>query len=559
LNNSNRFSLNRLKILNHLSIFRVVRYEDQSKQSHFIYLFLIALVFLINEIFINPIGDFPLNDDWWYAIILKKFHFSGTFDPNMWGSSSLMTQIMIAKAFVSVFGFSFTVLRFCTLIISLAACLFFYFILTGPLKQEKRIAFAITLLFLFNPLFLCLSNTFMTEVYFVGLCLAGIFYYLHYLNEKKTHSIILAFIFLFLAMYERQVALAFFIGILITEFIVFGKLKRNLLILFLALVSLFFFEKWLQSGGGFNMYAYLFYPKGKSGLVRIALWFGKRWIYYVVLSGFVLFPLLLPFLWWYFKNRIFLRDKKIFFCSVLLFIAVCTTIREFPIDNYLYDSGVGPETSFDTFILKTNRHHASAPLLMSAISVLAYTCSFAVIVILLQSAVNLWYSLKKKDKPVYPLFFFSSIFIYYSFLSTTPAMFDRYTLIFSVLFLVLALPHLPLNQYRIQTGIAFILLAFYSACATKDYLNDYKTRWDAISFVKKNTGCSDSEINGGYEHSGLLFSDKGASWLTKWTNNEGNNYIIAYGPVKGYGTYSYFTYKRCIPFKQDSVFILKKY
>ena len=44
-----------------------------------LYLFALLLLFILAAIFVNPIGDFPLNDDFQYAYAVHKLRDTGTF------------------------------------------------------------------------------------------------------------------------------------------------------------------------------------------------------------------------------------------------------------------------------------------------------------------------------------------------------------------------------------------------------------------------------------------------------------------------------------------------
>src|SRR5690242_17480905 len=87
------------------------------------YSLLLILIFIISELLVNPVGNFPLNDDWTYSksvLILKN---EGKFDIGNFAAMTLFSHLIWGFAFVKVFGFSFTVLRFSTLLSSLIGIL----------------------------------------------------------------------------------------------------------------------------------------------------------------------------------------------------------------------------------------------------------------------------------------------------------------------------------------------------------------------------------------------------------------------------------------------------
>ena len=128
-------------------------------------IFLLLIIFLIVEVFLNPIGEFCLNDDWAYAASVKEFLNKGKFDIGSWPAMTLFVHVLWGSLFAKAFGFSFTILRISVLVLSFV-CLCITEKLIFRLTSNQWFAFTMSLLMLFNPIFLCLSNSFMTDVSF---------------------------------------------------------------------------------------------------------------------------------------------------------------------------------------------------------------------------------------------------------------------------------------------------------------------------------------------------------------------------------------------------------
>ena len=74
----------------------------------------ISLVWVLTILIVNPLGDFPLNDDWSYAKSVKTLFDTGQLKLYNWGEMTLVAHVYFGFFFTKVFGFSFTVLRFST-------------------------------------------------------------------------------------------------------------------------------------------------------------------------------------------------------------------------------------------------------------------------------------------------------------------------------------------------------------------------------------------------------------------------------------------------------------
>ncbi len=525
--------------------------------------FLLLSVFLITEIIINPIGNFPLNDDWWYAKTLLNN--SNLFEAKNWGYTSMIAQLIYGKLFISLFGSSYTTLRLSTLLLSFFGLVFFYLLLEKLIIKQKTNAFIITLLIFYNPLFLSLSNSFMTDIPFLSFSIIGLYFYFKHSSDKKLFHLLVSALFLILAVLTRQLALSFIIGVFISTIFIQRKFTVASIFLFLTpLFSLFAFEYFLRSKIGPSFYSSAFFRDENWGNVNtflpICANFSKRWIHYISFTGFVLCPILIPYLYHYFRNKIYTDNKTNLIISSLLFLPVVWSLQKFPIGNYLYNTGVGPETLFDTYIAHTNLNHSSSPLIFNCIKFVSFLGSFGLLLILVNSLRKLWLSIKKPAEiNKLDLTIYVSMFFYYSFLSIQGAIFDRYIMVFSIMIIPILIRETNFIQpLSSNLFLAFsVLLIVFSILTTKDYLNTNRTRWAAVDLLKNKYNISDKNINAGYEHEGHCFPDSTFTF-DKWRNIPESEYLISYGPVKNYYTYKWLTYRRYIPFKRDTVFILKR-
>lgn len=538
--------------------------KSSVEKPNLFYIFLLLLVFLGAEIIINPIGNFPLNDDWAYAEVTKKLVDNCVFELGYVPSMTLFTHCLWGSVFVKLFGFSHTILRFSTLMISFISILFFYLLLIQLCHLKRKQSFYVSTLVFINPLFLSLSNSFMTDVPFVAYILGSIYFYSKFCQNGKIVYYLLTAFFLIWALLIRQLALSFIIGILLVDCFMSKKIQwRSIALFIISFIVLFAFEKWLKVNDTSFGYPYIFY-KNRSTIDSISILdmiinFFKRWIHYISFSGFVLIPILGPYLVYYFKNKLFLFQKKQFIISVILLLPVIWSLQKFPLGDYLYNCGVGAETLYDTYILRINNQHGQSNQLFIGIWLMSLIGSFSLLLILIQFLFLAlkWDRDQAKKNEVLTLIVIS-LFFYYSFLAMASPIFDRYLMVFSVLIIpVLLTVYNPIVNNRKLFSVFFIILSTFSILANKDYLAENRNKWLAINDLKTTLFISDHDINGGKEHEANCFGNH-TWWYKKWCNFPKSNYLVSHGSVPNYHYFKSYTYQRYVPFKTDTIFVLIK-
>lgn len=144
-----------------------------------------SLLWWVAVVFVNPIGDFPLNDDWQYAYPVKTLIETGNYDLISVFSPNIFLQVIWGYLFCLPFcEFSFTTLRFSTLFLGWIGCLFFLQLLSRLSIKKDLVAWG-TLMFCFNPLYFSLSFSFMTDVPFLVVMLLGVGSYFKYFATKQ--------------------------------------------------------------------------------------------------------------------------------------------------------------------------------------------------------------------------------------------------------------------------------------------------------------------------------------------------------------------------------------
>jgi hypothetical protein len=151
--------------------------------------------------------EVPVIDDWTYAWSVEHFLQTGALRMLEWSAHYPVAQILWGALFSQLFGFSFVVLRLATLVLAWAGLLAFF----GTLRElgtRPLVAVLGTLMLWCNPVFFGLSHSFMTDVPFVSLMNAALFYHVRWVNRGRTWDLGLGSVFVILAVLIRQLGIA---------------------------------------------------------------------------------------------------------------------------------------------------------------------------------------------------------------------------------------------------------------------------------------------------------------------------------------------------------------
>lgn len=449
--------------------------------------------------FVNPIGDFPLNDDWQYAYPVKTLIETGNYDLISVFSPNIFLQVVWGYLFCLPFGeFSFTTLRFSTLFFGWIGLLFFFQILQ-KMTPQKSLAWWGTLLLGFNPLYFSLSFSFMTDVPFLVLILFGIGSYCQYFKTGKWQYRLCGILMGIAAFLIRQPGLLLIFSAELLLVLdkrnskAIGQFSGIFLMLCVLHLSV---EKGLKPWLGISenylsvgaIYLTDFLEKPHIFLFQ----FVKR----TLMSIFYLGLFLLPF--WYF----ILKNSKIkdwlnwrFLLPIIVINIVITGILVhfdylFPYGgNILYNLGLGPILLADAWPEVIN-----SPKLLPDWSLMLFglVCQIYGCYLLIWIGEKLFFLIKNNktsrlnlaQKRWFFLFFLSA---FYLGLVMVISYFDRYVLlpIACVIILIIA-EKSAMKKVNISFKITLVLFTIFSLFATKNYLNWSRTAHLATQKLIKN-------------------------------------------------------------------------
>jgi hypothetical protein len=235
---------------------------DKSKSTQLLYfsknnadsinICFIAFVWFLMITLVNPIGNFPLDDDWAYGWTVKTLLETGRFQLSDWTATNLLPQALWGALFSLPFGFSFTALRFSTLVLGL-----FGIVATYGLFREARVGSKVsllsTLVVALNPIYFGLSNSFTSDVPSFTLCILSVYFLVRGTRLSSKAWIIAGLIFSFISILNRQSSLiilpAFGVAYLINQKFTFKNFVKAFLPTLSGIVIYLTYSHWLDSTG----------------------------------------------------------------------------------------------------------------------------------------------------------------------------------------------------------------------------------------------------------------------------------------------------------------------
>ncbi|MGE0449052.1 MAG: glycosyltransferase family 39 protein [Vicinamibacterales bacterium] len=260
---------------------------------------ILSAAWLAAAIVINPLGDFPLNDDWAYGRVVESLYRLGHLQFPGEVAVSLVAQSIWGLLFVKTLGFSFTVLRSSTLVAGLAGVILVYELFVA-LRLAPATRWLGTVCTGFTPLYVNLSYTFMTDVFFFTASVGALVFFVRFWQTGREHAFWIAVGFSLVAVFTRDAGMvvpaAFAVACTRRRRREVGLASwRRWVPLLLCGGALVVYQQWLAATDrlpiAYGIHAQHLRHDHVADLVRKALTAGRAILCYV---GLLLFPLLLP-------------------------------------------------------------------------------------------------------------------------------------------------------------------------------------------------------------------------------------------------------------------------
>jgi hypothetical protein len=474
---------------------------------------LVAGLWALAAVVVDPRGDFPLIDDWAYGLPVRALVEEGTLRFSSWQSMTLVSQVAWGALFSWPAGFSFTALRVSTLVAALAAVLA-QRALVRELGGERALGRLAALALLASPVFLVLSFGFMTDVPFLALSLASAACLVRGLRSGRGAPLWAGFGLAVAAVLLRQVGLALPIAFAAGAALAWGLGRRWLVGALLPLGAiaalLFGWERAIAAAG---LEPGLYPVRNQAlaaalgdllhlrlGVLRNPL---ERGVQLVVYAGLFAAPvgvaLGLRGLAALSPGRRRMALAAACAASALALAALAATDGLLPrFGNVLVDFGTGPRT------LAGGAAERAPAALWIALTAFALLSACALLVFAARGLLRAFADERPAAALAAPVFLIALAVVYFAPLALAygPA-FDRYFLLPTALLVALAgagaadLPPAPRAADRAAACALAILLAF-SVAGSHDYLAWNRARYRCAAWLETSHVPVD-QIDAGFE------------------------------------------------------------
>ena len=470
----------------------------------------IAAVFGVAVAVIQPRGNFPILDDWDFAIPTWRFAQTGHFHFTAFTAVSLRAMVLWGAAWTRVFGESFNVLRASTLTLSLATL----FVFNGTLKLAavpRGVRVLATLALLFHPLYLWLSCTYMTEVPFVFASSIAVYAFIRALQDDRMGWLLTGCFAVMTAWFIRQNGVVLLLPPLILLAIYRERITPRwrsfaaAIVPFLALFALLFVFRRDWIAGSPAMFARHYHvweeesfrlPEQIASLVHYVVFNAQN-------TSLFFLPLTLPLL---VLVRPMQRRSAVILAVILAIVGWRVADLAFAgylvpyYDSRLYsdiypgnvfvDFGIGPSMLRDGVFSDLGYLFPAPRALRAALTILsAVVSSVLVWALICRRRNNRLFDLTVLSAAIFSLTLLASGYYY-----------DRYSLD-SAWMVALALPLIiPWERRPVWwlAGVALIVVAFFSVLGVQEHFAWQRARWQAWTDLRTR-GVAISEIDGGGE------------------------------------------------------------
>lgn len=542
--------------------------------NHYFFLSLLTLLYVLMLIIVNPIGNFPLNDDWIWSQPVSLLISKGIYNVTNNYAPIIIAQVFWGALFCLFTGFSFTTLRFSTLVLGLAGAIVFYFLMYN-LTKNKKLSFLAGLLLIVNPIYFNLSNTFMTDIPFITMALFSMYFFFKEIDSSQLKFLLLATLFSIIATLIRQFGIVIPLAYAITTAIKknqtsIERLKRFIPV---AMTSgiLYMVIYWLKLKNSepnppHNVSILSFFSDPAFWSSEVVLR-GENFLFY---TGLLFFPLLLFIKIPSFKSMaLFIRIITIVLLLLITY-SFFNSYHGFPTVNILNNDYLGPKTTTDTMLMRIPGHDIDhfTYSQFRIIYIMGITGAILLLIniggAIIKTGKYMLHS--SKATPGSGKQFFAAVCTlgYLVLLFAPYDHFDRYLLPLFPLILMVIINETRTN--RLFTVPAFIFTCFYvaaillfSAYGTHDYIAWNRVRWQAVSYLTDDQKVSIHHIDGGYEVNGWLIGLGREINLHKtWGCVDDNEYMITFGEIEGFKVIKQFNYRNYLTHSDRIIYVIQK-
>lgn len=561
----------------------------------------IAAVWCLSILIVNPIGEFPLIDDWSYRETLRRLLETGEYRPLGWAVMTLLSHILWGAVFALADDLSFNTLRISSLVAGFIGLLGTY-VLMRDLRQPRMLAVVAALTLAFYPPYYVLSYMYMTDVPFAAMAVWSVVLLARSLRSGSNIELLAGTALALAAVLSRQVglfiSLAFAATVLLKPGLSWRTAMRGMIPAIICITALLTFNYWLEVTGRTGVH---------YGQVNGWAWrnLNSEFMTVRILSSYFYFT---PIYFGLFLLPILLLGAQVLFLSdemkkrwrshrKVMMVVVSVTVVVMAVSatvlatrmgiiplipfadqwgNQLNPKGLGLRMIHDLIDLKLDHHVALLPIWFW--TVLTATGLLGALLLIAKLSVHASELLPKvlrrypiDDDQTVGMFLVLCTLVYLlPFLAF--GFYDRY-LIPLIPILAAGLISLSGKQVALTDGsskalrrgavIVLAIWAMISIGGTRDYMTWNRVRWQALHELMQDRNVPPEEINGGHEFNGLYLYDnyperlatQEAAWRS-WVVRD--TYQIGFGPVPGYTIIKEYPYWHWFPPHTQRIVVMQK-
>jgi len=530
----------------------------------------IVLLFCLAVVAVDPRGDFPLDDDWDFALTAWHFSLTGEMQRSTFAAATGYAQAIWGAGWTLLFGQSYTVLRASTLALALLSVL----LILGILRRAGAphwLAFFGALAFLANPLFFWSAFTFMTHVPTILLGILALWLFMRGVESGANVLHVLGAIAGIASVFSRQTAVVSLLSALVVVLVLrerIGPRWRTVLaiyagaLLFLAglLVSTnLLFPSSVTSTHGARLHGdwhalfltIVFIPLHHSffNAQNAALFYAPLLL--LAVAGLGRQP---------FRRTSLLLITTLFLIASVHMILLGRPIPYFNGGNVFCDLGLGPHTLRDTFTFRMPYpYHLRYG---SRLALMAFSTVAAIVVAAIVVRWNRRDEAENGARAVLIRYCAAYCLIGTAIHCGIRLYFDRYSIDtmwpLPILLTVLASRTVISRGGRFLAAGALAIVFVFSLTFTGEYLSWNRARWAGYRLLRQH-GVGLERMDGGYEVNALLAIATGQANLGKpGFAVVDDEYILAFQEVPRYATLARVPYPRWLGLAHGYVHVLRR-
>ena len=524
---------------------------------------LLIAAFAVAVALVDPRGNFPLDDDWDFALTTWTFLHTGTIQYSPFTSATTHLQMLWGAAWSAAFGETFTVLRLSIMSLSLGAALLLYTLLRRGNATPALAWFGAASL-LFHPLFFWASATYMTHVPFVFASIAAAWLFARAVRGGSALWITAAAFAAVASCFTRQFGALNIVTPLVLAISFRDRLStrwRLIAAVYAAGTALFVV---LIAGTGTLIASRtelsVHTPFGGDPRIRLLLAAHHLFLNWQNLALFFAPALLLVLL-----NRRRSVSPATAVCALIFFGLVAARmignglLIPYRHGHVFVNLGLGPHTLRDVAVLRmTYPYRLSEPFRIGLMIVTA-ACAAVAIGLVVRALRP-----PGEDESRNMLIRYAAVYVLCGAAAIVGmrVFFDRYTIDtgwpLALLLPLLAAEYRPRRATRLAASALLLAFALLAVSATAEYLAWNRARWDAFRYLRAN-GIALEQMDAGYEINAMLAVRAGRSALGKRGFGVADDrFIITFNDVPGYTTIRAFSYPRWLGLKRGNVLVLRR-